>query len=98
MRTKRTLAVFFGTALWACAQFPDFTPPTPLIGAAMRNDTEEVKRLLNSGANPNEGRFVGGGTPIFFALMQRNRAMVEAMIAKGADVKATDGAGSTTLM
>ena len=98
MRLNRTLTVFFGTALWAYAQFPDFTPPTPLIGAALRNDTGEVKRLLNAGANPNEGRFVGGGTPIFFALIQHNRAMVEAMIAKGADVKATDGSGSTTLM
>jgi hypothetical protein len=98
MKVKRTLAVFFGASLWACAQFPDFTPPTPLIGAAMRNDTDEVKRLLDSGANPNEGRFFGGGTPIFYALMQRNRAMVEAMIGKGADVRATDGLGSTTLM
>src|SRR5437763_12593479 len=98
MRTKRTLAVFFGAALWACAQFPDFTPPTPLIGAAMRNDTQEVQRLLNSGADANEGRFVGGGTLLFFALMQHNRAMAEAMIAKGADVHATDASGSTTLM
>jgi hypothetical protein len=53
---------------------------------------------MDSGANPNEGRFVGGGTPIFFALMHHNRAMVEAMIAKGADVRATDGNGNTTLM
>src|SRR5436853_637014 len=98
MRLNCTLAVFFAAALWAPAQIPDFTPPTPLIGAAMRNDTAEVKRLLDEGANPNEGRFVGGGTPIFFALMQRNRAMVEAMIAKGADVRATDASGSTTLM
>jgi N-acyl-D-amino-acid deacylase len=30
--------------------------------------------------------------------MQHNREMVEAMIAKGADIKATDGQGSTTLM
>lgn len=41
---------------------------------------------------------MGGGTPVFFAVMQRNRAMMEAMIAKGADFKATDGSGSTTLM
>ena len=56
----------------------------------MRDDTKEVKRLLDAGASPNEGRFVGGGTPIFFAILQRNRAMLDAMIAKGADVKATD--------
>src|SRR5436190_22002767 len=98
MKVKRTLAVFFGAALWAFAQFPDFTPPTPLIGAAMRNDTEEVKRLLDSGADPNEGRFFAGATPIFYALMQRNRAMTEALIAKGADVRATDKLGDTTLM
>jgi hypothetical protein len=95
---KRTLLLFCASAVWAFAQFPDFTPPTPLIGAAMRNDTEEVRRLLKNGADPNEGRFVGGGTPIFYAIMQRNRPMVDAMIAAGADVKATDGAGSTTLM
>jgi hypothetical protein len=98
MRLNRTLALFFGVAVWACAQIPDFTPPTPLIGAAMRDDTKEVKRLLGAGANPNEGRFIGGGTPIFFAILQRNRAMMDAMIAKGADVKATDATGSTTLM
>src|SRR5689334_12854025 len=98
MKLNRTLAVLLRAALWASAQIPDFTPPTPLIGAAMRNDTAETKRLLNSGADPNEGRFVGGGTPIFYALMQHNREMVEAMIAKGADVKATDASGSTTLM
>src|SRR3982750_2689061 len=98
MKMNRTLVLFFGAALWASAQLPDFTPPTPLIGAALRNDTAEVKRLLNAGANPNEGRFVGGGTPIFFALMQHNREMAEAMIAKGADVKAIDASGSTTLM
>ena len=98
MKFQRTLVVFFGAALWASAQLPDFTPPTALIGAVMRNDTEEVKRLMDAGASPNEGRFIGGGTPIFYALMHHNRAMVEAMIAKGADVTATDGMGDTTLM
>src|SRR5436309_1415470 len=98
MKFNRSLALFIGAALSAVAQIPDFTPPTPLIGAAMRNDTEEVKRLLNGGANPNEGRFIAGATPILLALMQHNRAMAEAMIANGADVTATDASGSTTLM
>jgi hypothetical protein len=87
-----------GSAFCLAAQIPDFTPPTPLIGAAMRNDASEVRRLLAAGANPNEGRFIGGATPIFFGLMHNNAEIVEAMIEKGADVKATDGSGSTTLM
>ena len=97
MKLKRTLAVFFASAFWACAQFPDFTPPTPLIGAVMQNDTAAVKRLLDGGANPNDGRFLGA-PPVLLAIMRHNAAMAQAMIAKGADVKLTDGSGATTLM
>ncbi len=97
MRLTRTVAILWASAFAAYAQFPDFTPPTPLIGAAMRGDTQEVKRLLDAGADPNEGRFLGA-PPVTLALMRHNRAMAEAMIAKGADVMATDGSGSTTLM
>jgi hypothetical protein len=79
------------------AQFPDFTPPTPLFRAATKNDLDEVKRLLREGADPNEGRFVGM-TPVFFAIINRNPEMLRTMVAKGADVRATDGFGSTTLM
>lgn len=97
-RFGRTLLAAVGAAACLCAQIPDFTPPTPLIGALMRNDTAEVKRMLASGANPNEGRFISGATPIFFALMHNNEATFDAMVSKGADVKAVDGVGSTTLM
>jgi len=97
MTLTRTLALFWAAAFSAYAQFPDFTPPTPLIGAAMRNDVQAVKRLLESGADPNEGRFLGA-PPVILALMRRNPQMAEAMIAKGADVFATDGSGATTLM
>lgn len=79
------------------AQGPNFTPPTPLIGAAMRNDTALAKKLLDDGANPNEGRLIGF-TPIFFAIISQNLDLVKAMAAKGADLNATDGAGSTPLM
>jgi hypothetical protein len=97
MKICTTLTAALAAALCLPAQTPDFKPPTPLFAATLRNDTAEVKRLLASGANPNEGRFVGA-TPIFFALIHRNREMVEAMIEKGADVKARDRSGSTTLM
>jgi N-acyl-D-amino-acid deacylase len=97
MKLKRSLAIFFGAALCAMAQFPDFTPPTPLMGAVMRNDTREVKRMLDAGADPNEGRFLGA-SPLFLALMRHNADIAEVMIAKGANVMERDGFGSTTLM
>jgi hypothetical protein len=95
---KTTLSVFFAAALSALAQFPDFTPPTPMIGAAMANNTEAVKRLLDSGVKPDDGRFMGGRTPLFFAIMNRNAAAVDALIAKGADIHFADDSGSTPLM
>jgi hypothetical protein len=98
MSLKRLLPALFATAVSALAQLPDFTPPTPLIGAAMMNDTAAVRKLLDGGASPNEGSFIGGRTPIFFAMMHRNREMADAMIAKGADIHAQDASGSTPLM
>jgi hypothetical protein len=95
---KRLLPVVIATALSAVAQMPNFTPPTPLIGAAMTNNTEAVRKLLAAGANPDEARFIGGRTPIFFAAMHGNRDMTEALMAKGADINATDDSGSTPLM
>jgi Ankyrin repeats (3 copies)/Squalene-hopene cyclase N-terminal domain len=76
---------------------PDFTPPTPLIGAIMHNDTAEVKRLLAAGANPNDGKLIGA-SPLLLAIMQGDFESARALLAKGADPKVPDGAGSTTLM
>jgi ankyrin repeat protein len=98
MHWKRLLPVVIATAMSAVAQVPNFTPPTPLIGAALTNNTDAVRKLLDAGAEPNEGRFIGGRTPIFFAMMHKNRDMADAMIAKGADVNAADESGSTPLM
>jgi hypothetical protein len=98
MTLKRMLPVLFVTAVSAVAQMPDFTPPTPLIGAALTNNLDAVRKILDGGANPNEGRFIGGRSPIFFALMHKNRPMAEAMIAKGADINVLDDSGSTPLM
>ncbi|MCX6598243.1 MAG: ankyrin repeat domain-containing protein [Acidobacteria bacterium] len=76
---------------------PDFTPPTPLFRHAAANDTAQTLKLLESGANPNEERLLGMPA-IFFAAINQNLPMLRAMVAKGADVKALDGAGSTVLM
>src|SRR5207237_1064076 len=91
-----TLAAMVAVASLS-AQTPDFTPPTPLFGAVLRNDVAETKKILANGANANEGRFLGAPA-IFVALMQHNDALTQALIEGGADVKLTDGAGSSTLM
>ncbi|MDX2179568.1 MAG: ankyrin repeat domain-containing protein [Bryobacteraceae bacterium] len=93
------IGILFGAAVCAVlsAQGPNFTPPNPLYAAAMRNDTAEVKRLLTAGANPNEGRLIGM-PPLFFAVFHHNLELVRAMIERGADLHATDGAGSSVLM
>jgi squalene-hopene cyclase-like protein/ankyrin repeat protein len=97
MQVRRILLATFGAAALLSAQIPDFTPPTPLFGALLRGDVAEAKRLLASGADPNEGRFLGA-PPLLLALMRKDTAIAQAMIAKGADVKALDGGGSSTLM
>jgi hypothetical protein len=84
-------------SLRLAAQIPDFKPPTPLFGAVLRNDTEAVEKLLEQGADPNEGRFFGSPA-IILAIINSNPAAVQAMLARGADAKVTDRHGSTTLM
>jgi hypothetical protein len=98
MTLNRTLLASIVTALSAVAQIPDFTPPTPLFGAAMSNNAAEVKRLLDAGAKADEVRFIGGRTPLFFAIMHHNPEMVEALVAHGANVNVVDDSGSTPLM
>ena len=94
-RTILTIALF--AALSLSAQVADFTPQTPLLTAILHNDPTEVKRLLASGTNPSEGRFLGS-PPIFLALMMQNPSVIRPLIEAGADLRATDRAGSTPLM
>ena len=94
---KMTLVLAMGFAAVVSAQIPDFTPPTPLIGALMHNDTTEAKRLLAAGADPNEGRMMGF-PGVFFPAAFRNDESFRAMVDKGADLQALDASGSTVLM
>lgn len=90
-------ALAAGLQLIAQPPIPDFAPETPLIRAALKDDTAGIKKLLDEGADPNQGRFLSF-TPVFLPIMNQNLEAFRAMAAKGADVKATDHTGSTTLM
>jgi ankyrin repeat protein len=79
------------------AQIPDLTPRTGLLSALVHNDIREAGRLLEAGADPNEGRFVGF-PPLFLAVMRQDLSLVRLMAGKGADLHARDGSGSTALM
>jgi N-acyl-D-amino-acid deacylase len=85
------------TSLVLPGQIPDFKPPTPLFGAVLSNNGDAVKKMLDQGADPNEGRFFGAPA-ILFAVIHSNRPMAQAMLERGADPKATDRNGSTALM
>jgi N-acyl-D-amino-acid deacylase len=78
-------------------QIPDFTPPTPLLGAVLRNDADATRKLLKQAKKADEERFFGN-TPLIFAVMQGNLAMTEALLDAGADPKGVDRHGSTPLM
>lgn len=97
--TRVTLLLAMMHLLVCClsAQPPDFTPPTPLLRALLYNDAAVAKRLLAAGADPNEGQFAGF-PPVFFAIVHKNVDLFQMMKEKGADLKARDGSGATTLM
>jgi hypothetical protein len=95
MRSK--LLISLGLVGTLMAQVPDFTPPTPLFGAVLHNNTAEASRLLATGADPNEARLLGFPA-VFFPVAFRNAELFHAMVDKGADVQARDASGSTALM
>jgi hypothetical protein len=99
MKIAALTMIAFACALSATldAQVPDFTPATPLIGALLHNDAAKAKRLLERGADPNEGGFVGM-PPLFLAIQRQNLELVRVMAAHGADLGVRDRSGSTALM
>ena len=94
---KSTLILAIEFAALAESEVPDFTPPTPLLGAVMDNNPKKVKRLLAAGADPNEAR-LAGFPAVFFPVTFRNAEVFRALVKKGADVQARDASGSTALM
>src|SRR5262245_700557 len=92
-----TIAIAWTVSTALSAQVPNFTPQTPLIAALVHNEVAEATRLLDDGADPNEGRFVGF-PPVFLAIQRQALGLLRAMAATGADLNARDGSGSTALM
>jgi len=97
MKMLATMAAACALSAALSAQVPDFTPQTPLIGALLHNDAAEAKRLLDLGADPNEGHFFGL-SPVLLAITRQDIDLVRLMAARGADLDARDRSGSTALM
>ena len=57
MRNRILLAALL-IRLVSVGQIPDFKPSTPLLDAVPKSDTQVANKLLDEGANPNEGRFL----------------------------------------
>jgi ankyrin repeat protein len=96
-RISTVLLIVWALAVGVSAQIPDFTPQTPLIGALLHNDMQEATRLLERGADPNEGRFAGF-PPVMLAIQRGDLPLLRLMIARGADLTIRDASGSTPLM
>ena len=71
---------------------------SPLMHAADKGDTEEVQRLLHSGANVNE-KDQRGQTPLIHACLRGNASpeLINTLLRAGADVDAKDRHGRTPL-
>jgi ankyrin repeat protein len=86
MKTVVVLIAVCGLSRNLQAQMADFSPPTPLLGALMHNDTNEAKRLLDEGADPNRGGF-GGFSSLMLAISPQNLELVRMMAAKAGNLE-----------
>ena len=90
----RSLPLLVAVLLIGCGMQPD----NPLIGAARSGDTESIRTLVASGANPDQTWGVNGWTPLMHAIHKNQKGSVEALLAGGANVNARAGKGMTALM
>lgn len=71
---------------------PTDTQNPALLEALIKNNSDEVFRLLSVGASPSSHMSAaeGGGTALMVAILADNRKVASALIEKGADLKALD--------
>jgi len=72
-------------------------PPSGLVFAAQRGDLAEVTRMLESGQDANQADPGTQRTALHWAAKNGKIEIVEALLAKGASIKATDRTGRTPL-
>ena len=70
----------------------------PLAAACQDENIDEVKNLIARGAHVNAKEKYRGITPLFIAVENGGKAVVETLIRFGADVNARDSEGRTPLM
>ncbi len=68
-----------------------------LIAAAGRGDTDEVKRLIDSGADPNAGD-ARGRSALLHSVIAGHDGAARALLRRGAHVETADADGKTALM
>lgn len=69
----------------------------PLQWAALRNEIQIARLILEHGANVNKKDIEGQRTPLHLAIEEGHEAMVELLLANKADVDATDKDGRTPM-
>src|SRR5436190_4832961 len=92
----RRVLVFAMWVLLSC--FAGSRPLSPLIEAARDGDANDIRKLVATGANPNEPDGQYGWTPLMHAIHRNQIAAVVALLDAGADPNRTSRNGETPLM
>jgi ankyrin repeat protein len=77
---------------------PLMSGETPLMEASRRGNLATVRVLLSNHANPNARESNGGQNALMWAVSQRQSAVIEELLKRGADVQAGSKTGFTPLM
>lgn len=97
MRYWAFVFALFGQAAWAQFGLPPVGPTTPLQEAAAEADTEDIKELLEQGADLEE-RNSRGDTALMWAAATGSFENVVLLIRAGANVDAQNGSGCGAIM
>ena len=71
---------------------------TALHWAAMHGDAALASTLLHAGGNVQATTRLGGYTPLHLAIQSGTRAVIDALVGRGADVNVRTSSGATALM